>query len=138
MPPGAASFTRTAAPSSTWETDEKRKLKQTQLEEREAQLAQIDKELPAVLRELLGINYEREVNKYFVDAGEDDRRLAFLSGDTRARVLALRDQFEGRREQVLWQAPNGKPTPGQIEQLRQIDREQEIRPGRRDDGGGAV
>jgi tRNA U38,U39,U40 pseudouridine synthase TruA len=108
-----------------WETDEKRKLKQTQLEEREAQLALIDKELPAILRELLGINYEREVNKYFVDAEEDDRRLAFLSEDKRARILALRDQFEGRREQVLWEAPGGKPTPGQIEQLRQIDREQD-------------
>jgi hypothetical protein len=108
-----------------WETDEKRKLKQTQLEEREAQLALIDKELPAVLRELLGINYEREVNKYFVDAEEDGRRLAFLSEDKRERVLALRDQFEGRREQALREAPDGKPTPGQIEQLRQIDREQE-------------
>ena len=108
-----------------WETDEKRKLNQTQLEEREAQLAQIDQELPAILRELLGINYEREVNKYIVDAEEDDRRLAFLSEDKRARVLALRDQFEGRREQALWAAPVGKPTPGQIEQLRQIDREQE-------------
>ena len=108
-----------------WETDEKRKLKQSQLEERETQLALIDKELPAVLRELLGINYEREVNKYFVDAEEDDRRLTFLSEDKRARVLALRDQFEGRREQALWQAPNGKPSPGQIEQLQQIDREEQ-------------
>jgi hypothetical protein len=108
-----------------WETDEKRKLKQTQLEEREAQLALIDKELPAVLRELLGINYEREINKYFVDAEEDDRRLAFLSEDKRAQVLGLRDQFESRRDQVLWQAPNGRPTPGQAEQLREIDREQD-------------
>jgi hypothetical protein len=108
-----------------WETDEKRKLKHTQLEEREAQLALIDKELPAVLRELLGVNYEREVNKYFVDAEEDDRRLAFLAGDKRERVLALRDQFEGRREQTLREVPDGKPTPGQIQLLRQIDREQE-------------
>jgi hypothetical protein len=118
-------FYQNGRPFKYWETDEKRKLKQTQLEEREAQLARIDKELPAVLRELLGINYEREVNKYFIDAEEDDRRLAFLSGDRRAQVLALRDQFEGRREQVLRQAPDGKPTPGQIEQLREIDREQE-------------
>ena len=59
------------------------------------QLAAIDKELPAVLRELLGINYERELNKYFVDAGEDNRRLDFLSEDKRAQALALRDQFEG-------------------------------------------
>ena len=108
-----------------WETDEKRTLKQAQLEAREAQLALIDKELPAVLRELLGINYERELNKYFVDAEDDDRRLAFLSEDKRAQVLALRDQFESRRQAVLWDAPNGQPTPGQTELLRQIDREQD-------------
>jgi hypothetical protein len=107
-----------------WETEEKRTLKQAQLEEREAQLALIDKELPAVLRELLGINYERELNKYFVDAEEDNRRLAFLTEDQRTRVLALRDQFESRRQAILWDVPNGKPTPGQIEQLRQIEREQ--------------
>jgi hypothetical protein len=87
-------------------------------------LALIDKELPAVLRELLGINYERELNKYFVDAEEDNRRLAFLTEDQRTRVLALRDQFESRRQAILWDVPNGKPTPGQIEQLRQIEREQ--------------
>ena len=138
MPPAAANITRTAAPSSTWETDEKRKLKQTQLEEREAQLARIDQELPAILRELLGINYEREVNKYFVDAEEDDRRLAFLAEDKRARVLALREQFEGRREQVLWAAPEGKPTAAQIEQLRQIDREQEAALAGVMTGGGKV
>ena len=53
-------------------------MKQAQLEEREKALAAIDKELPAVLRELLGINYEREVNKYFVDADEENNRLSFL------------------------------------------------------------
>jgi hypothetical protein len=118
-------FYHNGRPFRYWETDEKRKLNQTQLQDREAKLAQIDKELPTVLRELLGINYERELNKYFVDADEDDRRLAFLSGDQRAGVLALRDQFEGRRELVLSQAPDGQLSPGQIEQLRQIDREQE-------------
>jgi len=81
-----------------WETDEKRHLSESQLAQREKALAQIDKELPAVLRELLGINYEREVNKYFVDAGEEDRRLAFLPDDKRAAALALREEFEGERQ----------------------------------------
>jgi hypothetical protein len=108
-----------------WETDEKRKLKQPQIEEREKQLAAIDKELPAVLRELLGVNYEREVNKYFVDTDEDDRRLAFLSDDKRSQVLALRDQFESERERVMYQVGNGKPPPGAVEELRRIDQEQD-------------
>jgi hypothetical protein len=108
-----------------WETNDKRKLKQPQIEERDKQLAAIDKELPAVLRELLGINYERELNKYFVDADEDDNRLAFLSEDKRSQVLALRDQFEGKRERVLYDAQSGKPSVSEIEQLRQIDQLQD-------------
>jgi len=112
-------------PFKYWETDEKRKLKQNQLEEREKQLALIDKELPAVLRELLGINYEREMNKYFVDADEDSRRLAFLSEDKRSRLLALRDQFEGRRERVTYNLQNGPLSPGDVEKLRKIDEEQD-------------
>jgi hypothetical protein len=112
-------------PFKFWETDEKRKLKQTQLEEREKQLAQIDKELPAVLRELLGVNYERELNKYFVDSDEDNRRLAFLSDDKRSRLMDLRDQFEGRRERVTYGLQGGAPSPGDIEELRKIDEEQD-------------
>jgi hypothetical protein len=108
-----------------WETDEKRKLKQPQIEEREKQLAAIDKELPAVLRELLGINYEREVNKYFVDADLDNHRLAFLSDDKRSHLLALRDQSEGERERALYEVQGGKLPPEVIDHLRQIDQEQD-------------
>ena len=108
-----------------WETDEKRKLKQGQLEEREKQLAAIDKELPAVLRELLGVNYEREVNKYFVDSDEDNRRLAFLPEDKRAQLLALRDQFEGAREKITYDLTDGKLSPADLEKLRQIDQDQD-------------
>jgi len=108
-----------------WETNEKRKLKQTQLAEREKQLAAIDKELPAVLRELLGINYERELNKYFVDSEEDNRRLGFLTEDKRAQVLALRDQYEGARERVLYQEQAGAPSPGAFEKLRDLQREED-------------
>jgi len=108
-----------------WETDEKRKLKQQQLEERDKQLAQIDKELPAVLRELLGINYERELDKYFVDSNEDDRRLAFLSEEKRDRLLALRDQIEGQRERVLGGAPSSALTTSDLEMLKKIQEQRD-------------
>ncbi|HWD21071.1 MAG TPA: hypothetical protein VHB20_17520 [Verrucomicrobiae bacterium] len=101
-----------------WETDEKQHLKQAQLEEREKALAEIDRELPAVLRELLGINYEREVNKYFVDTDEDNRRLAFLSDAKRDDALALREKFEGVRERAAL-------TNADKETLRQIDEDQD-------------
>jgi hypothetical protein len=108
-----------------WETDEKRKLKEPQLEERERQLAAIDKELPAVIRELLGVNYEREVNKYFVDADEDDRRLGFLSDDKRSQLLALREQFEGKRERAIFDAQDGKLATADMDKVRQIEQEQD-------------
>ncbi len=103
-----------------WETDEKRKLKATQLEEREKQLAVIDKEIPKVLRELLGVNYEREIDKYFVDANEDERRLSFISEDKRARVLSLREETEGMREKILARS-NGKFSPADLEALQKIE-----------------
>jgi hypothetical protein len=108
-----------------WETDDKRKLKQPQIEEREKQLAEINKELPAVLRELLGINYEREVNKYFVDTDEDNRRLGFLSDDKRSQLLALRDQFDGERERAKYEAGDGKLAAADIYKLQQIDQDQD-------------
>jgi hypothetical protein len=112
-------------PFKYWETNDKRKLTQPQIEERDRQLAAIDKDLPAVLRELLGLNYERELNKYFVDADEDDNRLGFLSEDKRAQVLSLREQFEGKREGILYGAQNGQPSASEVEQLRQIDQAQD-------------
>ncbi len=112
-------------PFQYWETNDKRKLTEPQMEERDRQLTQIDKELPAVLRELLGINYERELNKYFVDADEEGSRLSFLTDDQRARVLSIREEFEGKRERILYGLTGGKPAPSDIEQLRQIDQEQD-------------
>ncbi|MDB6027033.1 MAG: hypothetical protein JWM68_3256 [Verrucomicrobiales bacterium] len=104
-----------------WETDEKRKLKAKQLEEREKQLASIDKEIPGVLRDLLGINYERELNKYFVDTDDDKRRLSFLSEGKRDSVLALRDEIEGMREKISEQAKDGKLSPQQLAEMKKID-----------------
>ena len=103
-----------------WETDEKRKLNARQLEEREKQLASIDREIPAVLRDLLGINYEREMNKYFVDANEEGRRLSFLPEEKRIRLLALRDEIEGMKERIL-DAANGRLSADDQSALRKIE-----------------
>ena len=112
-----------------WETDEKRKLNAKQLEQREKQLAVIDKEIPSVLRELLGINYEREMNKYFVDTNEDERRLNFLPEDKRSQLLALRDKIEGMRERVL-EAANGNPSAADLEALQKIEEQRKAELGK--------
>jgi hypothetical protein len=103
-----------------WETSEKRSLNARQLEEREKQLSKIDKELPSVLRELLGINYEREINKYFVDNHEDERRLGFVSEDKRSKLLALREDVEKLKEHLFDQAQNGQPIdPEQLKKIQE-------------------
>ena len=92
-----------------WETREKHALTARQMEERDKQLAKIDKEVPSVLRELLGVNYDREINKYFVDNREDERRLSFVSEEKRRQLLALREELEGLKEHLLDQAQAGQP-----------------------------
>lgn len=109
-----------------WETDEKRKLKQHQIEEREKTLAQIDKELPAVLRELLGINYEKELDKYFIDTSEDERRLAFLADDKRTSAIALREQYDAARDRVLSDC-GGHPTSADLDRLQRLQQEMDSR-----------
>ena len=83
--PNADSFTGTGVRSNTGRRTPNGGSKGPEQEERDRGLAQIDKDLPAVLRELLGVNYEQEVNKYFVDTEEDDQRLSFLSDNKRRR-----------------------------------------------------
>ena len=89
-------------------------------------MATIDKEIPSVLRELLGINYEREMNKYFVDTNEDERRLDFLPEDKRSQLLALRDEIEGMRERVLENA-NVHLSAAETEDLRKIEAQRKAR-----------
>jgi hypothetical protein len=105
-----------------WETDDKRKLKAKQLEEREKQLASIDKEIPTVLRELLGINYERELNKYFVDTDEDNRRLSFLPQEKREAIIALRDEIEGLRENIPGHDDLTTLNAEQLKELEKIEK----------------
>lgn len=104
-----------------WETDERRALTAKQRAERERELAKIDKELPAVLRELLGVNYERELNKYFEDNRADEKRLAFLDPAKRDQVLVVRELVEEMRERLLEQIGKDGPTAEQQARLRAIN-----------------
>ena len=101
-----------------WETSERHALTARQMEERDKQLSKIDKELPGILRDLLGINYDRELNKYFVDSHEDEQRLSFVPEDKRNQLLALREEIEGLKEHLVDQAQSGQPTD--VEGLRRI------------------
>ena len=84
-----------------WETDEKRKQTASQEAAREKEIARLDREVAAVVRELLGVNYDREINRYFVDTNADAERLRFLSDEKRDRIFALREKFEGLSEQIV-------------------------------------
>jgi hypothetical protein len=101
-----------------WETSEKQALTARQLEERDKQMAKLDKELPGILRDLLGVNYDREINKYFVDNQEDARRLSFVPEEKRNQLLALREEIEGLKERVVDQAKDGEPVD--LEALKKI------------------
>jgi hypothetical protein len=91
-----------------WETNDKRILKAGEEADYHEKMEGLDRELPAVVRELLGINYEREVNKLFIDTQDDAERLKFLDPDKQARIVSLREQYEGLQERIMESAQNGE------------------------------
>ena len=107
-----------------WETDEKRKQTAAQEAAREKEFARLDREVAAVVRKLLGVNYEREINRYFVDTNADADRLRFLSDEKRDRILALQEKFEGLKERLSDAAPGGSLSAMQRQQLQKLDEEQ--------------
>lgn len=106
-----------------WETDDQRKQTAEQEAAREQQFTKIDREIGAVVRELLGVNYDREINRYFVDVGREQTRLAFLSDEKREQVLALRDKFEGLQEAIYEQAGNGRLSATDYQKLKAVEEE---------------
>jgi hypothetical protein len=107
-----------------WETNEKRVLKAREEQEYHRQMEVIDAELPGVIRELLGINYDREVNKFFVDTHADHERLGFLGGEKQDRILALREQYEALQERIYENALDGELSPADFERLRELQQAQ--------------
>ena len=106
-----------------WETDEKRKQTAAQEAAREKEIARLDREVAAVVRELLGVNYEREINRYFVDTNADAERLRFLSDEKRDRILALQEKFEGLTERMVDSAEGGTLSAAERQQLKKLDEE---------------
>ena len=106
-----------------WETDEKRKQTASQEAAREKEIARLDREVAAVVRELLGVNYDREINRYFVDTNADSERLRFLSDEKRDRIFALREKFEGLSEQIVDSTSTGTLSAAERQQLKKLDDE---------------
>src|SRR5204863_3146208 len=77
---------------------------------------------------LLGINYEKELDKYFVDTSDDERRLAFLAEEKRTSAMALREQYDAARDRIL-SASGGHPTADDLDRLQRLQQEMETRLG---------
>lgn len=126
--------TRTRRPFKFWETDEKRNLPKEQRDELKQAAENYEKELPRILHELLGINFERELTRYMPGLGlfgesrqvTDEEKLGLFSEDKRRKLLAWRDEYEWRRRHVEERAEQGEfKAADREEQLRQIEREQQ-------------
>ena len=106
-----------------WETNEKRALKPKQLAEREKQLALIDKELPRCCASCwASIMSGSSINILSIQM-RMTAAWRFSPSPSATEVLALRDQFEGKRERLLELAKNGPLSDEQARQLRQIESE---------------
>jgi hypothetical protein len=107
-----------------WETNEKRILKARDEQQYHRQMDIIEKELPGVIRELLGVNYDREVNKLFVDTNADGERLGFLGEEKKDRILALREQYEALQERIYENAIEGGLSSEDFDRLQKLQQAQ--------------
>jgi len=75
---------------------------------------------PPFLRELLGLNYEREMKKIFLSiTDETNRRLLSCPTTSANGFWPCRDQFEGKRERSTYNLTNGPASPGDIDKLEE-------------------
>jgi hypothetical protein len=113
-----------------WETGEKRLVLD---QVAKGQLAQLEKEMPEVLHQLLGVNYPEELNQYLPGEAEQQGRLDFLPEDKRRQVQTFNDEYDWRRkllEERAENSPGGALTDADREELRKLEAERQAALGR--------
>jgi len=88
--------------------------------ELEEGFAQLDRERDQLVRDLLGVDFTSEINRYLGKVSEADRLYAFLPPEKRLQVVSLLRSLKQMREQIVANS-GGILLPSDEEQLRIID-----------------
>jgi hypothetical protein len=87
------------------------------------QLAELDREQRSLVRQLLGVELQAELSKYWED-DYDPQSYAFLSDEKRDRVLALKAKYEDMEQEVYARA-QGLMLEQDEQELKQIQQQRE-------------
>jgi len=88
------------------------------------QLSQIDAEQHALVQELLGVDFDVEMARYWGGDDYEDRAYGFLAEDKRTRVSELQEQFD-ELEREIYDRSKGFLVDKDQEQLRQLQQQRE-------------
>jgi hypothetical protein len=107
-----------------WQTSESGDLGEVSDPQAVAQLAALDREERALVRELLGVELDAEMAKYSGDEDREERLYGFLPAEKRERVADLQAHFD-ELEQQIYSRSKGFLIEADQEALRQLQKQRE-------------
>jgi len=92
--------------------------------ELEQAFAQLDRERDQLVRDLLGVDFVTEINRYLGKIDETDRLYAFIPREKRLQLVSILRTIDAMRQQILADS-GGIVLPSDEQQLRKLDRARE-------------
>ena len=102
-----------------WQAEEMRQWDDPVLRDRQRQIQDIELERRALIKDLLGVDYQQETQKMIGGTSVLDRMYGFLPPDKRERVQALIER-SSQLEQEFYQEADGDLSPEQRSQLKKL------------------
>lgn len=107
-----------------WQTSETGEIEDESDPALKARLDEIDAEQQALVRELLGVDFDVEMARYWGGDDYEDRAYGFLTEDKRVRVAELQERFD-ELEREIYDRSKGFLLDADQEQLRQLQQQRE-------------
>ena len=102
-----------------WQAEEMRQWDDPVLRERQRKIQDLELERRALIKDLLGVDYQQETQKMIGGASVLDRMYGFLPADKRERVQSLIERAS-LLEQEFYQEADGDLSPEQRSQLKKL------------------
>jgi hypothetical protein len=107
-----------------WQTSETGEISDEGDPELKARMDELDAEQHALVQELLGVDFDVEMARYWGGDEEEDRAYGFLAEDKRSRVSEVQDRFD-ELEREIYDRSKGFLLDSDQEQLRQLQQQRE-------------
>ena len=111
-------------PYKFWQTGDALQNDYSSNPELQRQLQDLEKEQRALVKELLGVDYRTEMNRYWLDENYDERMYGFLPPEKQDQLKTLQAKYDDL-EQEIYARSKGMLLDEDQEQLRRIEKQRE-------------